>query len=332
MTGFSMRLRAACLLCMFVFFLAPVFRTHPALAETASFGTASFGTASFDRSAESIDLGNVVVRDFPAFYTFLEKFPNLRHVDMFETRMYKETIEETAARFPDITFGWTMAFAEHVVRTDATVFSTLHEAKSNRHRDEYMSLLRYCHNLRLLDIGHNAVTDLSFLYGMPELRVLIIAVNQISDLTPVASLRHLEYLEMFNNYVTDLSPIAGLTNLLDLNIGWNYIQDVTPILGLKNLQRLWCGKAYDRDALLSFPQAMRDTILEALPGLEFFLSENPTGGTWRQHERYGQIKHMYRTGVYEPFADSFPDDSPAPVLVDRPASQRVRRVIRIEIE
>ncbi len=271
---------------------------------TGTAETISYGKNTYDLDADSIDLGTKFISNFDEFYTFLDQFHHLKKVDMFATRVTKERIEEMSARYPEIEFGWTIHFAEHTFRTDVTAYSTLHVAKAKKHGDEYISLVRYCRNLRALDFGHNAVTDLSFLYDLPELRILIISVNQVEDLTPIASLKHLQYLEMFTNKVHDLSPLSGLTELLDLNISWNYIDDLTPILGLKKLERLWTCRAINRDTLTNLSEEQIAMIQEAIPGIDIFNGENPTGGTWRQHPRYAVIKRMFRTGVYEPFEDS----------------------------
>ena len=70
-------------------------------------------------------------------------------------------------------------------------------------------MLKYCTDLRALDIGHQAITDLSVIgEHLTELRVLIIADNKVTDLTPLSNLRHLHYLEFFVNRVSDLSPLA----------------------------------------------------------------------------------------------------------------------------
>lgn len=273
----------------------------------ASAETIAYGKNTYDLDADYIDLGSKFISNFEEFYDFLDQFHHLRKVDMFTTRVTKERIEEMTARFPDIEFGWTIHFAEHTFRTDLTAYSTLHVAKAKKHGDEYISLVRYCKNLRALDFGHNAVTDLSFLYDLPELRILIISVNQVEDITPIASLKHLEYLEMFTNNVHDLTPLSGLTNLLDLNISWNYIEDLTPILGLKKLERLWTCRAVNRDNLTNLSKEQIAMLQEALPGIDIFNGENPTGGTWRQHPRYMVIKRMFRTGVYEPFEESAKD-------------------------
>lgn len=306
------------------------------MLNTASAETATFRRKTFDTDATYIDLGNIAVYDFDAFYAFLDCFKHLEKVDMFETRMPKERIDEMAARYPDIEFGWTMMFAEHRIRTDITAYSTLHVAKAKKHSDEYISLVRYCKHLKALDFGHNAVTDLSFLYELPELRVLIIAVNQIADLTPIASLKHLEYLEMFNNYVTDLTPLAGLTNLIDLNISYNYIDDITPILGLKNLKRLWSCQATNRDNNTSLSKENLEKIREAIPGIDIYNYENPTGGTWRQHPHHFVIQRMFRRQEYIPFEDSFPDDvfpgSDAPSAVPPVESEDTQKQVTVTVQ
>ena len=168
---------------------------------------------SFPADAEVIDFGSVRVTDFDGLPAFLRQFPNLKRVDMFESPIAARRANALHDQFPDIKFGWTLRITsydhhEHRVRTDATAFSTLHNNRTTEHTDEELSVLRFCTELKALDIGHNAVTNIDFLYDLPELRVLIIALNRIEDITPLASLTHLVYLEMFRNRVRDLSPLS----------------------------------------------------------------------------------------------------------------------------
>ena len=290
------------------------------LCSSALADHAVYGGASFDTDSEWIDLGEQVVDDFPAFYQFLEKFPHLKKVDMFATPVRREQVEEMASRFRSVEFGWTIHFEEHVVRTDATAFSTLHMSNAKKHGDRNISLVRYCRHLRALDIGHNSVTDLSFLYDLPELRVLIIACNQVEDITPIASLKNLEYLELFTNKIRDITPLTGLTHLMDLNIAFNYIQDISPIFTLKSLKRLWTGMSVNRGMGMSFSRAQIDEVMAAFPHLELNNSSNPTGGTWREHPHFEAIHTFFRTGVYVPFEDSIlvddGEDPDIPVKID----------------
>jgi len=303
MTGGVRRLIALCLMLALVLKGADRCR--------AGDTSAVWNGAAYPLDAKAIDLGDARVDDWDAFAAFLDRFPQLERVDMFAAPVTGRRADALKKAFPRVTFGWTLRITcydghEHRVRTDAEVFSTLHSNKSAWHTDEELGVLRYCTGLKALDIGHNRVTDLSFLYDMPELRVLIIAINQVRDLTPVASLRHLEYLEMFRNRVRDLSPLQGLEHLMDLNICYNIVTDVTPLHGMTQLKRLWLAqsayytsgkqKGLPRDALRALRSSLPDTVIDS--------ASSPTSGGWREGAHYRVIAEMFRTGTYIPFEDS----------------------------
>lgn len=271
---------------------------------------ASFGSVSADTTATYLDMGDMVISDWNGFYAFLEKFPSLEKVDMFATQVKKPKIEEMAARFPDIEFGWTMRIVEHTIRTDQTAFSTLHGDPSDpMHGEDDFSILKYCKNLMALDVGHNYIYDLSFLYDLPKLRVLIVACNCITDITPVGSLKDLEYLELFWNRIEDISPLTNLTHLIDLNLVNNYIKDLSPLYEMKTLKRLWTHH-YNMHGMLDPATPMRQ-LREALPDVHIDNDSTSTAGGWRVNPHYDVIYRMFRTTVYEPFEDSYPLEADA---------------------
>lgn len=171
--------------------------------------TASFMTLTVPTTAQEIDLGQNVVTDYDALCRFLDELPDVRKVDMFATKISRKDIEMLAARYPQVKFGWTMRVGDHLVRTDATAFSTLHNNQSATHTSAELSVLKYCTEMLALDIGHNQATDISFLAEMPQLRVLIIACNKVEDISPLANLTNLEYLEVFKNKIRDILPFPG---------------------------------------------------------------------------------------------------------------------------
>ena len=206
---------------------------------------------------------------------------------------------------------------DHLVRTDATAFSTLHFSGAKVHGTNELSLLRYCRNLKALDIGHNAVDDLAWLRDLPDLRVLIVAINRVTDITPLADLKKLEYLELFNNQVTDISPLKDLTHLMDLNLSFNKIADFSPLYKMRSLQRLWLHKAENRNGSGNgISQKTVDKLIKKLPGCQINYTSMPTLGGWREHPHYDVIKKMFQGSEYIPFIDSFEDDGvdqePAP--------------------
>lgn len=251
-----------------------------------------------------VDLGENMVSDWVAFYAWLDANPQLTKVDMFETVVDRKRIEELDARYPDIEFGWTMEVGDHLVRTDVTCFSTLHYSADKPHPTREIALLRFCKNLRALDIGHNQVDDISFLYELPELRVLIIACNQIEDITPIASLKHLEYLEMFSNWVKDISPLTELPYLAHLNIGYNKIGDFTPLHQMTQLKRLWMKKCHSRASAPPPKAEVIEALQAALGDCVIDTTSNPSEGGWRECVEFDTFHEYFRNGQYVPFPTS----------------------------
>lgn len=282
---------------------APVITPAPAPS-----GVSYLGQVYVPEDAEYVDMGETVIKDWNAFYAFLDRLPNLKSADLFATRIRKARIEELAARYPGVHFGMSMAIAEHTVRTDQTAFSTLHNKRSAGHTSEDFSVLKYCDNLLALDVGHNHVDDLTFLYDLPNLRVLIIAINAVSDITPMSCLKDLEYAEIFNNHITDLTPLEGLENLLDLDIAFNNIRDFTPVCGLKKLERLWLYNANNRNYNDPVPFETVQMIYGEIPGVYIDMTHFPTTGGWREHPRYEVIKKMFAASTYIPFEESRPGE------------------------
>ena len=304
----------------FLLVLLLLFVCLPAFAEegmvTLAFGA---GSVTVPADSEYVDLGDLAVPysdgDYARLDAFIESLPNLKKLDMFATDIRKAQIEHLAEKFPEIEFGWTMAIPcvnnsnpgrnMHRIRTDATAFSTYHNSYCTLHTNEDISILKYCKNLQALDLGHNHITDLTFLYDHPDLRVLILGRNDyITDITPIGSLVNLEYLEIFSNKITDISPLLNCTKLLDLSLCNNLIEDLSPLLEMKSLRRLWLWK-YNRNAPSAIvPKDVETQLREALPDCLINVGSDPSQGGWRNEgTRYDTIKQMfkYRDSEYIPF-------------------------------
>ncbi len=284
------------------FLLILLLMMNTALGETVTF----HNKLTVEKDTESIDYPYSTLWDLEEFITFLKKLPNLKTVDMFDVTLKKKQMDQLTEALPDVSFGCTLKIAEdHLVRTDATAFSTLHWSNNtDPHSSNTLSVLKYCKNLQALDIGHNDVESLEFLRELPQLKVLIIACNNIVDISPLAELTELEYLEMFSNRVVDLSPLAGLTNLVDLNIGYNTVGDWSPLHELKQLERLWIYNScanFNRNKQV--PQEVIEQLRLELPDTYLDTESMPTLGGWREHPRYDIIHAIFETGEYRPFED-----------------------------
>lgn len=248
--------------------------------------------------ATEIDLGKTKVTSMATFAEELANFPLLTKVDMYQTRINKEQMAMLTERFPAIRFGWTLHFGKWRLRTDATAFSTHNSTHSKAYTAQVFEVIKYCRDLRALDLGHNMVNDISFLTELTHLKILILADNSVKDISPLKELKELEYVEMFRNHITDLSPLAELPLLRDVNMCRNFnIKDATALLACPKLERVWL-------AYCGIDDAQQATLRAAFPGAAFnFTVFSSTAGGWREHLRYFDVVKMFRTRVYQPWTD-----------------------------
>lgn len=123
--------------------------------------------------------------------------PELTYVDLRGVEATVEDLDRLDAVRPGLFFDWCFDFGGAHIRTDIQVFSTLRSGYNYRYTDEDLyPLLTYCRRLRALDLGFNALSDLTPLGELRELEVLILAGNPITDASPLGSLEKLSYLEM----------------------------------------------------------------------------------------------------------------------------------------
>lgn len=249
-----------------------------------------FGDMTFDSSEETVDLtdcwwiGTDLVREI------IPLFPNLKTLDMSNCGASNEQLAELREDYPDIKVIWRLYLGQWSLKTDAVAFSVLIvNYKHRRMTSDDIQVLKYCTDLRALDLGHQAITDISVIGDyLTELRVLILADNDVYDLTPLSKLKHLHYLELFVNDIVDLSPLAGLREMVDLNICYNLaVNDITPLLEMPMLERLWLEytAVSARDV-----QLLRDTY----PNAKIVnIGSGSVDQGWRVHERYYAMIDMY---------------------------------------
>lgn len=200
------------------------------------------------------------------------------------------------------------------IRPGMTAFSTLKGRQEPRYTAEDVAepLTQYCPDLLALDLGHNDVSDLSFVKAWPKLRRLIVVDSKtpITDISPLAELEDLEYVELFMQNIMDISALAGKTHLIDLNLAHNDITDLTPLHSCTGLKRLWIS--YNRH----LSDAQIKAFQEAVPECRVVNNEwNSTGRGWRETAKgpvphYRILMESFRSGEYIPFEDSAPLTAP----------------------
>jgi len=247
-----------------------------------------------DESTSELDLRETGMTDVSELDEALPYFANIRRIYLTDLDIPSADIEALADRYPDVKFVWRIYFGyrnKYNIMSDAVGYSTLNSDGNRdspeRLTDQQAQVLRYCTELEALDLGHNSLTDISFIANFPRLRVLILADNRISDISVVSQLKELEYVELFLNPITDASPLAELPKLQDLNLCCTGVRNVDPLLGMTTLRRLWLAHN-------GIPGGERNRIAAALPDCRCsFAGNGSTGDGWRDSERYRWMRAYF---------------------------------------
>ena len=231
-----------------------------------------------DLDAEKLDYRGIRITDNGnAIYKALHCMNHCTYVDLDSTGIAFNSLELMRETFPNIKIVWRVWFGDNYsVRTDAEKILASKPSVGGMIYDA--SVLKYCTEIKYLDLGHNdELADLSFVSSMPNLEVLIIAMTAITDISPLRNCPKLEYVELNSTNIADLSPLEGCTGLHHLNIaGCPRIKDITPLYGLTELERLWIG----RDTPVPADQAQR--MRELVPGCKVnTTTDDPHGDAWR---------------------------------------------------
>lgn len=88
-----------------------------------------------------------------------------------------------------------------------------------------------------LILAHNNLSSLVELQALP-LRVLDLDHNKIKDITPLAQMPQLEVLNLANNAITDLAPLSALKSLRQLDISGTKVTTLDPLMELEQLSSL----------------------------------------------------------------------------------------------
>lgn len=170
-----------------------------------------------------------------------------------------DSLAQLRLDFPEIRIDWRVWISDLSFLTDVKV---IHLTFLLDHEDanQKAKVLQYCDKVEFLDLGHQHITDVSFLACMPELKNLILSYNDLSDISPISACKKLEMAEFYFCYqLEDLSPLASCESLKLLNVSATAVHDISPIFGLKNLERFYCIMNY------GIPEEQMSGLREALP-------------------------------------------------------------------
>ncbi|MBQ2183206.1 MAG: leucine-rich repeat domain-containing protein, partial [Lachnospiraceae bacterium] len=196
---------------------------------------------SYDSETEDLDLSGKKSLTYQELTRIMPLMMGMKRIDVSDCAASNEELGTLRGMFPDVKIVWRIYMGKWKLKTDAIAFSVLiYRFDYTRMTSKDIQVLKYCTDLQALDIGHQAITDISVIGDyLPNLRVLILADNKISNISPLSKLKHLHYLELFMNPLSDTSPLSECKELVDLNVSWTKVKEVSGLLDLPLLERCW---------------------------------------------------------------------------------------------
>ena len=160
--------------------------------------------------------------------------------------------------------------------------------------DQDTEPLRYCTNVKYLDLSYNKIADISFLSGYTELECAILTLTNISDLTPLVNCRNLTWLELFTcTNLEDISCLAQMNNLKYLNISMTKVTDISELSELP-LERFICvDSKIDKDDLGQFQEQHPQCLVKT--------TGSAVGYAWRYNDKKQKEPFEYYERLCEIF-------------------------------
>lgn len=268
-----------------------------------------------------LDISNYQIQeDVETFSKELDMFPILTKLVMCDCGYTNDDMDYLIEQHPDIKFVWKLHFENRwSCRTDAKAFSTLQDkGYTITLNNDDAAQFKYCTEMQMLDIGHNRVTDLTFLKNLPDLRILILHANydrlnggKLRDISYLKYCPKLTYLEIFKSDVTDLSVLQYLPYLRDLYASNTPISDITFLMNMPSIKKL-----YIEDTKISVEDYHR--LMERYPeaNIKYYGHETVHENGWRLGDDYRGMRYTLRNNELAPvYEGEFDLDNLLPATV-----------------
>ena len=252
----------------------------------------------FSTDAVTVNLDNVPMENTDELFAALPCFHALTRVEMDNTGLTNDQIGELFYAFPGVRFIWTiqLKYPRYRIRTDCRAYSTYVKPAEGfaRLTSEDVQALKYCTDLMALDLGHNAISDISFMESLTKLQILILCDNRVTDISVLEFMPELEYAELMMNGITDVSVFQKLPKMLDLHLGSNKIRDFSPLYSCQQLKRLWVPSQFGE----AFTSSRQKEIQAQLPDCFIFFNYGPHGSSpWQDDPRYAWMRAIFKAGT-----------------------------------
>ena len=234
----------------------------------------AFGV-EFSLADEVVSFNNIDLRKkLDEVKALLPYLRNVKRVEMMNCGIDNETMAELRDEFPKPKIVWSVILSGYRPIPTDVIMVKLSAAGNKTLNDRQIAPLKYCRELRYIDLGHNKLHKVEFAASLPNLEVLIM-YDPVASLKGIENCKKLEYFECFSCMVKDLSPLAECTELRHLNLCNNLITDIRPLYGLTKLERLWISRnKIPESQIKEFKKRVPNCVVNTT-------AHNPTGEGWR---------------------------------------------------
>ena len=215
---------------------------------------------------KKVEIGN---EGLAKFKDYIPCLPALTYLSFDRCETDSAAAAELRDAFPSVKIVWRIFFGRFSVMTDDEKIWAIGSLTDNDTEE-----LKYCTDMKYVDLGHNDITKIEFVRYMPKLEVLIIACTKVDDITPLEDCPNLEFLELTVSNVSDISTLAGCSNLRHLEISQLFqLTDISPLYNLQ-LERMHAMADFN------VPQEQKDKFAELHPDCD--MNFNPTDDPFQQ--------------------------------------------------
>ena len=219
----------------------------------------------------------------------LSIMPNCTYICLDNCGIDNEAMNQFRADLSERTVVWRVFVDKYSVMTDTEVVlmkATVTDAEAKP--------LKYCTNVKYLDMSGCNMRDFSFIASMENLECAVLQQTHIFDLSVFQNCQNLTWLDLAGcTALKDVSPLSSTTNLKYLNLSATKVKDLSP-LNKVSLERFKCAKCIFTPSELRKFEAKHPNCLTTDTG-------NMVGLGWRYNDASQREPFEYYTKMIKVF-------------------------------
>lgn len=236
---------------------------------------------------DSVEIGNDGVDKIREALSILK---DCTYVKLDSCSIDNEIMAQLRSDYPEIKVAWRVFAGKYSILTDEQMLRMPYSLT-----DEDAAVLKYCNDIKYLDVVNSKITSIGFVSYMPKLECAVFTLTKIKDLSPLTNCPNLTWLELSScTAINDLSDLSGMANLKYLNISATKVKDLSALDNL-SLERFNCVKSsVGTKALDAFEEKHPDCLTSA--------KGSALGYGWRYNDKeqrepfsyYAQMREVFR--------------------------------------